>query len=276
MGVKAILKRIIWLAAQVPVLLPTVIALYEFKPDERGWRRKHPYDRAHGVRTSGALPGFVIKPGDPMDAPTTVYGAAQPSIIRTALAAIPDAQHCHFLDLGCGKGRPLFIATEFGFHAITGVELSPTLARIARRNANVFSRTHPDRTRIDIVTGDARVHKLPTGKLTVFLYNPFDRPIIEQVLKNIEASLHTTHRDLYIVYYNPAWADVLDASTTLERRYAAQIPHAPNEIGYGPDESDAVVIWQNRGNPNPRPPGIATAAVTIVSPGQRAEIAAKT
>jgi hypothetical protein len=46
MGVKAILKRIIWLAAQVPVLLPTVIALYEFKPDERGWRRKHPYDRA--------------------------------------------------------------------------------------------------------------------------------------------------------------------------------------------------------------------------------------
>lgn len=261
-----------WLASQVPLLRPAVIKLYELQPDESGWRRKHPYDRDHGVRTSGAVPGFAISPGDPMDAPTTVYGAAQPSIIRTALAAIPDPQHCHFLDLGCGKGRPLLIATEFGFQSITGVELSPTLARIARGNANVFSRNHPDRTHIGIVTGDALRYKLPVEKLTIFLYNPFDRPIIEQVLRNIEASLHTTHRDLYIVYYNPAWADVFDASTTLERRYAAQISYAPDEIDYGPDESDAVVIWQNRGNPNPRPPGIATAAVTIVSPGWRAEI----
>jgi SAM-dependent methyltransferase len=277
MGLKAILKRLIWLAAQVPLLLPAVITFYELKPNKCGWRRKHPYDRVHGVRTSGVVPGFAITPGDPMDAPTNVgYGAAQPSIIRTALAAIPDPQHCHFLDLGCGKGRPLLIATEFGFHAIMGFELSPTLSRIARRNANVFSRTHPDRTRIDIVTGDALVHKLPAGKLTVFLYHPFDRPSMEQLLRNIEASLDTTPHDLYIVYYNPVWADVLDTSTTLERRYAAQIPYAADEIGYGPNESDAVVIWQNRGNPNPRPPGIATAFVTIVSPGWRAEITGET
>ena len=46
----------------------------------------------------------------------------------------------------------------------------------------------------------------------------------------------------------------------------------PGEIGYGPDESDAVVIWQNRGNPHPCPAGDPDAPVTIVTPGMRVEI----
>jgi SAM-dependent methyltransferase len=225
------------------------------------------------VRTSGMLPGFVLRPGEPINAPTTIYSAAQPSIIRKALATIPDRQYCHFLDLGCGKGRPLLIATEFGFAAITGVELSPTLSRIARRNASVFFHAHPDRPGISIVTGDALAHKLPQEKLVVFLYNPFGRALIAQLLSNIESSLQAISRELYIVYYNPTWADALDASTALERRYAAQLPYDPSEIGFGPDEADAVVVWQNRGNPRPRPPGIPAAPVTIVSPAWRAEIA---
>jgi len=278
LGLKAIVKRTAWLAAHVPPLRLALIAWYELRPLSAGvphCNRDHPYDRAHGVRTSRPLPGYLLKPGDPLDAPTTAYGPAQPSIIRTAFAAIPDPQNCHFLDIGCGKGRPLFVATEFGFRAITGVELSPTLAWIARRNATAFARAHRQQTRIDIITGDALAYKLPGGNLVVFLYNTFGRPLIARLLANIEASVRATQRDLYIVYYNPTWADVFDASSSLERRYAAQIRYEPGEIGYGPDESDAVVIWQNRGNPHPRPPGSANSPVTIVTRGWRAEIASQ-
>lgn len=257
-------KRTIWLAAQVPPLGRIFVGYYERKPSD--WNREHPYDALHGVRTSGMVPGVVLTSDG------SAYGAGQPSIIRRALGAIPDPRQCHFLDLGCGKGRPLLIATEFGFPAITGVELSPTLARIADRNAAVFARSYPDRTRIDIVTGDAVAHKLPEQNLVVFLYNPFNRPLTAQLIKHIEASLQATPRDLYIVYYNPVWADVLDASAALERRYAAQLAYEPDEIGYGPDASDAVVIWQNRGNPNPRPSGDPAAPVTVVSPDTRAVI----
>ena len=267
MGVKAILRQTVWRAAQVPPIGRALIGYYERKLSLSPWQREHPYDRLNGVRTSGMVPGRLLTSSD-----TTAYAGAQPSIIRSALAAIPDPRHCHFLDLGCGKGRPLLVATEFDFAAITGVEFSPTLSRVARQNAAVFERAHPGCTGIDIVTGDALAHRLPETKLVVFLYNPFSRPLMARLLSHIEVSLQAVPRELYVIYLNPTWADVLDASNALERRYAAQLPYDPSEIGYGPDGSDAVIIWQNRGNPHPRPPGDPTAPITIVSPGMRAEI----
>ena len=270
MGVKAVAKRLIWLAAQVPALRPLVIAGCSFR--ESGIHRRHPYDRANGTRTSGMLPNFLISPGEPIDAPTTSYSATQPSIIRTALAAIPAPRNCQFVDIGCGKGRPLLVATEFGFPAITGVELSPALSRIARRNAEIFARAHPERTRIGVVTGDALQYRLPEQKLVIFLYRPFDLAPTERLVANIEASLRAAPRDLYIVSYNPVFAAPFDASPLLERRYAAQIPYHPSERGYGHDESDAVIIWQNRGNPRPRPLGDPNTPVTIVTADWRAEI----
>ena len=250
-------------AAQFPVLNPAVVAYYENKSFGHSWNKEHPYDRAHGVRTSGKLPSFLLRPGKPIDDQTSEYLAAQPSIIRQALATIPEPELCHFVDIGCGKGRPLLVATEFRFAAITGVEHSPTLSRIARRNADVFSRVHPDRIPIAVVTGDALEYELPGEKLVIFLYNPFHRALIAQLLRRIKSSLQLISRDLYIIYYTPVWADVFDASTALERRFAADIPYDQSEIGYGPGESDVVVVWQNRGNPNPCPEGKRTARVSI-------------
>jgi len=226
----------------------------------------HPFDQLHGVDTSGVVPGFLIG-----FASNVGYLGAQPSILRKVLAVIPEPQQCHFLDLGCGKGRPLLVATEFGFRAITGVEVSPGLARIARRNAGIMANAYPDRTRINIVNADARKYRPPAERVVIFLYNTFDEPLMEQFLGNIEASLRQSPRALYIVYYNPVRAGVLDASSALERRYAAQIRYDPGELGYGPDTSDAVVIWQNRGNPHPLPPGRPDAAVIIVNPGWRGD-----
>jgi SAM-dependent methyltransferase len=231
LDVRGIGKRMLRRAAQIPALTPAVIAYYDRKTLGHSWNRQHPYDRAHGVRTSGKLPSFLLRPGKPIDDQTSEYLAAQPSIIRQALATIPDPQLCHFVDIGCGKGRPLLIATEFRFAAITGVELSPTLARVARRNADVFSRAHPDRIPIAVVSGDALEYELPSGKLVIFLYNPFHRSLTARLLSRIESSLQAISRDLYIVYYTPIWADVFDASSALERRFAAEIPYDCESVG---------------------------------------------
>jgi SAM-dependent methyltransferase len=270
MDVRTLVKRAIWTAMRIPPLGEAVVGYYQRKPPAYvpGWNREHPFDRANGVQTSGALPSFVLGPGT-----SIAYGAAQPSIVRRALAAIPDRTDCHFLDIGCGKGRPLFIASEIGFRSVTGIEFSAPLIRIARRNVAAFSRAYPDRKPVNIVAGDALDYTLPAERLVIFLYNPFDRPAMAQLLGNIEASLRTTPRDLYIIYYNPVFGDLLDGSASLERRYAAQVPYDSSEMGYGPQTSDAVIVWQNRGNPHPRPPGDPNLQVSIVFPGRLAEIA---
>ena len=266
MGAKAFVQRTIRLAMRTPVIGRSVIGFYDRRQVFPGWNREHPYDRMHGVQTSGASPGYVLGPDMPP------YGAAQPSIIRAALATIPEPQLCHFVDLGCGKGRPLLLATEFGFRVVTGVEFSAALCSIARRNAAVFASSYPARPRVEIIVGDALAYALPDDNLVIFLYRPFDQGGTQRLLNSVESSLRSKPRNLYIVCYNPVWADVLDASPALERRFSAQLPYDATEMGFGPDQSDGVVVWQNRGNPHPLPPGDPNRPVEIVAPGWLAAV----
>ena len=264
MGLKGAAVRAV--IARIPQIRPLLIAYYQRRSLKGGWHDEHPFDRAHGVRTSGLIPGYLLAPG------ATAYGAAQPSIIVKALAAIPDLEECAFLDFGCGKGRPLLIAAQAGFQSVTGLEFSPTLAAEARRNATIFSSRNPGVTDIKVITGDALEYKLPPGPLVIFLYNSFEGALVAQLLNTIEESLRELPRDAYVIYYNPVYAQQFDDSPALERRFASQIPYDRDEIGYGPDPSDAVVIWQNRGNPHPRPPGTPDAPVTVVDPRWRAVV----
>jgi len=270
---RRVAQRAVWLAAQVPALRRPIFAYHDWRSHREGHGRlgPHPFDKAEGVRTSGIVIG-LIKPGDPLDKPAAIYGGSQPSILRTALQTIPHRERCHFLDLGCGKGRPLLVATEFGFAAITGVELSPELARMARRNAAIFARRHPERTPIRIVTGDALAHPLPREDLAIFLYNPFPRPLIATLVGRIADRQAAGAGMLYVVSYNPVNFDLFDASPVLERRFAAQLPYDPGELGHGPDESDGVIVWQNRGNPNPRPPGDAQRPAVVIRADARVEL----
>jgi SAM-dependent methyltransferase len=266
MGLSGVARKALQLAARIPGVDSAVMALFNAKAPNEGFNLTHPFDRLHGVDTSGSMPDYMLGPG------ATAYIAAQPSIIRRALAEIPNRAACHFFDFGCGKGRPLLVATEFGFAGLTGLEYSPALSRTARQNAATFGKAYPGVQSIDIVTGDALAFGLPATGLVIFLYNPFRRPLMERLAANLEALLRSRDQDLYVVYYNPVWASLLDACPVLERRFAAQLPYATEEIGFGPNESDAVVIWQNRGNAHRPSDANAQAPVRVVQPDSRAEV----
>jgi SAM-dependent methyltransferase len=65
----------------------------------------------------------------------TGYAGVPPSTLGPALAALPiKHEEFTFVDIGCGKGRALFIAAEFPFRRIVGAELAVELAQIARAN----------------------------------------------------------------------------------------------------------------------------------------------
>jgi SAM-dependent methyltransferase len=216
-----------------------------------GWDAAHPFDRIHGTDTSGFVSSDHLPVGEPARAHAICYAGSQPSVLRTALKALPPLGLCTFVDLGCGKGRPLLVASEFPFRDILGVELSPSLAEIARRNAAAIAQRFPQRTAIRVVVADASEFPLPAGDLVVFLYHPFGAELVAKVVAAVEAAVMTGHRAIYVVYYNPVAGHCFDSSPLLTRRFARMIPYAKDEISYGPDEFEPLIIWQGGSAPPP-------------------------
>jgi SAM-dependent methyltransferase len=232
-----------------------------------GWEKVHPFDRVHGTDTSGRVAVEDLGVNEAARVHASCYGRSQPSILRRALAALPPVDLCTFLDLGCGKGRALLVASELPFREILGVELSTSLAAIARRNAAIIAQRYPRRTAVRIVVADASTFPMPSGDLVLFMYHPFGAELVAKIVEGVEAALAAERRCIYIVYYNPVAGRCFDASTQLTRRFARMLRYAADERGYGPDLEDPIVIWQ--GGTAPLPNGPADARIVVVRAGGR-------
>ena len=209
---------------------------------------------AHGTETSGFVPSDKLKLSPFGANQVSMYAGSQPSIVRAALRELPSLQDYTFIDLGCGKGRPILVAAEFPFKEAIGVEFDPDLAECGRRNAANYRQRFTEGCPLRVETADAAAFVFPPGDLVVFLYNPFGPELIQRVVDNIEKTLAGGPRQLFVVYYNPVHSHCFDASPRLKRCFAATFPYATDEIGFGPDDTDAVVIWQ-AGDTYPVKPG---------------------
>jgi hypothetical protein len=138
---------------------------------------------------------------------------------------------------------------NFPFKDIVGVELSPKLSGIARKNAARFAKLYPNRTKVRIVTGNAAEFPIPPGDVVIFLYNPFEDDPMRKVLENVEGALLGNHRRIFIVYFNPKFRSIFDASRALVRRFAEAVRHTREELGFGWDVEDHVIVWQGGDQP---------------------------
>lgn len=255
------------MAARWPAMQGAMLAIHGRLVRDRPWNRPHPFDRALGTDTGGFIPPWLLPSGLEADRHSTCFAGCQPSCVRAALAAIPAPEQASFIDLGCGKGRALVVASERPFRAILGVELSGHLAHIARANAARIAATHPGRTRIQVLQGDATTAALPDGPRVVFLYHAFGRDLVTRIATRLaaEAAGHPT----FYVYENPVHGDILDAIPAFSRHFAATISCDPAEHGFAPDAEDAVVIWRT-------PPAASHPAagrrIVVTKPEWRAEL----
>jgi hypothetical protein len=173
-----------------------------------GYESPHPFDRVHGTETSGFVSERELPRSSVASTDERYWGSAywgsQPSFVRTALAALPAPQSFTFIDLGCGKGRALIVASELDFQHIIGVELSPGLAEIGRKNARIIETKFPARTRISVQEGDASAFQFPSGNIVVYIYNPFGREVLTKVIAALEAAMVAERRVVYLVYMYPS------------------------------------------------------------------------
>lgn len=100
-------------------------------------------------------------------------------VLEDLLGGLGLSADSHLLDVGCGAGRVLAYFVGAGLPGrVTGVELDPALAA----EAAAWSAHYPN---VSVVTGSAL--DLPLAGYThVYLFNPFDTPVLAAFLDRLE------------------------------------------------------------------------------------------
>ena len=190
---------------------------------------RHPFDAAHGVRTSGLIAGRHLKSGHRHDRHATAYYGVAPSVFQSLVQRwqrskpAADLDQFTFIDIGAGMGRALLLAAEMPFRAVVGVELHPTLARIARRNLALWRAANRARTSTRVVCGDATEYKFPQGPCLVFLFNPFGPAVMRRLLKKIVVAFAGRPGQLDLIYVNNEQESVLQAQPGFQRLFLGQV-----------------------------------------------------
>lgn len=149
---------------------------------------RHPFDEQCGVRTSGLIAGRHLKSGHRNDRHATAYYGVAPSVFQSLLRRWRQSrpalsiEEVSFLDVGAGMGRAMLLAAEQPFRRVIGVELHPTLVRIARKNLSIWRKAERTRAPMRMVRGDAVEFPLPEGPCLAFLFNPFGAPVMRRLL----------------------------------------------------------------------------------------------
>lgn len=139
------------------------------------------------------------------------HGAAGVNHIATptndfaaAIAALDiPAEGASFVDLGSGKGRAVLMAADHPFARIIGVEFARELHEIALANVARRAATRGPDDRIQLHLDDASRFRLPAGPVVLFLFNPFDPPVLTDVVDAAMASWQADPRPIRILYMNP-------------------------------------------------------------------------
>lgn len=208
-----------------------------------GWSRTHPFDQRYGTDTSGTVDIDEVSDSPEIRAHGVLYAGSQPSIVRRALAMLPPVTGATFVDIGCGKGRTVLVAAEFPFGRLVGVDASAALVATARRNLDIVRTHRPIDVPIEFVQADATTWPLPDGDLVVYLYHPFDDVLMARFVDTLERAIDAAARSVHVIYLNPVVGRRLDASARLHRVFAGTIAYGDDELGFGPDTDDLVVIW---------------------------------
>jgi SAM-dependent methyltransferase len=170
------------------------------------------FDREFGTSTSGSMEPDHLGIADPALREKAILYLPSPARVTRWMLRNAGVNHSQFsfLDLGCGKGRVLLVASEFDFIRVVGVDISAELCEIARRNATIFQPPTRRCRDIQVQNVDATKLDFPAGDLLIHLYHPFSPELTFRILERLGASLSERPRRVVIAYllYTSAVAEV--------------------------------------------------------------------
>ena len=224
---------------------------------DEGYTR-HPFDVEFGVRTSGLVAGRDLKSGQRNDRHNTAYYGVAPSVERELLArwrrskpVLPLDEYT-FVDFGAGMGRAMLVASEYNFRAVTGVELHPTLARIAWRNISLWRAAGREQSPMKLHCCDAVDFLLPTGPCLLFLFNPFGAPVLKRLLNKWSKQFKGREDRIDLLYVNNEQENIIRIQLGWTRLFAGEVRRSKADIAADlkilnaqPDGEYAATAWED-------------------------------
>lgn len=102
------------------------------------------------------------------------------------------------LDIGCGKGKAMYIMSKFPFSKVHGYDLSQSLVDIANNNFVILKLPQ-----CHACQGDALEYKKYDDYNYFYIFNSFPEEIFKVMFKNILESIDRIPRKCRFIYLNP-------------------------------------------------------------------------
>jgi hypothetical protein len=208
------------------------------------------------VDTSGLIGGGELRSGHRNDVFNTAYYGMAPSRFQRVMEYwIEDQTHAPlenycFVDLGCGKGRAVLMASEFRFREAIGVELHASLARLAEGNVAVWSAAGRAVCPVRIVCHDATEFVFPDGACLLYLFNPFTAPVMQRLIERIEEDFRGRRGMLDLIYFNPESGHLFEEHGGFELLWTGTVAmseeDAAADMVASPEDLCSVYRWVGR------------------------------
>ena len=130
------------------------------------------------------------------------YAPTYYSVIKEAFNFIKKKNELILIDVGCGKGKVLLVASDFEFKKIIGIDLSKKLINICRKNINNYKNLKEKKKLIKLEQINALKYKI-TNENIFYFFDPFPEKILNKFLKKILLSFKKNKRIIYIIFANP-------------------------------------------------------------------------
>ena len=111
-----------------------------------------------------------------------------------------------FLDIGCGLGRSLVVANQAGFVDLYGVDISDNLISRCRNNMIKVGASP------SLSCSDVDNFEIPSGKLVIYLFNPFGEERMTDLVKKLVCREYET----LVIYHNPKHSECFKNETKIK------------------------------------------------------------
>jgi SAM-dependent methyltransferase len=200
------------------------------------------FDHRHGTDTSEYVMLSSLGYGTEEQQRSSDYRATPVRTLRTLLSRLPhDLSSFTFIDFGSGKGRALFVASDFAFRQIVGVEFSEALHRIAEKNLRVYRGRKQRCFTLLAVHTRAEEFALPAGPLVLYFYNPFEQEIMARVLRGVVAAWTQSPRTIYLVFIRVRFRSLVEQLDIFQELPLGRLPF---DLARPPGYAAAVFVSQ--------------------------------